>query len=65
MVKERSRMDQNAFNLWGMAAMGEIFSLGGWLSFMSSQRMAHACPDANYSFASAAKCASSLGLVAD
>jgi hypothetical protein len=32
-LKERSRMDLNAFDLWGMAAIGDIFSLGGRLLY--------------------------------
>jgi hypothetical protein len=58
-------MDLNAIDLWGMAVMGEIFSTGGILSFISSQRKMCACPEATFSLASAAKCLIALGLVAD
>ncbi len=58
-------MDLTAFDFWGMVAMGNIFSSGGRLSFISSQRIMRACPTATFSFASAAKCASALGVVAD
>ena len=64
-LNERSRMDLNAFDLWGMAALGKIFSLGGRLPFISSQRTMQAGANATFSFVLVAKCASALGLVAD
>ncbi len=64
-LKERSRMDLKGFDLWGIAAMGNIFSSGGRMSFISSQRTMHSCPATTFFFASVAMCASALGLVVD
>ena len=62
-MNERSRKDLNAFDVW-MVAMGKIFSSSGRLSFISSLRTMQTCPDATFSFASAAKFPSVSGLVA-
>ena len=43
-LNDRSRIDLNALDLWGIAAIGEIFSWGGGLSLISSHRTSFACP---------------------
>jgi hypothetical protein len=57
-LKDRSKIDLNAFDLWGIAAIGEIFSWGGGLSLISSHRTSFACPTLSFSALSAAKCTS-------
>jgi hypothetical protein len=47
-LKDRSKIDLNAFDLWGIAAIGDIFSWGGGLSLISL----------TFLVLSAAKCAS-------
>ena len=37
-------MDRHCFDLWGIAAIGKIFSSGGGLSLMESHAMSLACP---------------------
>ena len=35
-LNDKSRINQNCFDLWGMAAIGEIFRFSGGLSLMDS-----------------------------
>jgi hypothetical protein len=63
--KDKSKIERYAFNLCGMAAIGEIFSWHGGSSFMSSHDTICACPMLTLSAASAAKCAMASGDRAD
>ncbi len=42
--KDRSSMDQNAFELYGIAAIGDIFNWGSGFSLMSPQKNSLAWP---------------------
>ncbi len=59
--KERSRIDRNTFDLWGIAAIGDTLSWEGGLSLMSSQRTSFAWPTLTFSALSSAKCARASG----
>ncbi len=59
--KERSRMEQKAFDLCGIATMGDIFSCVGGLSFMLFHRTSFAWPAFIFSTLSSAKWANALG----
>ncbi len=63
--KERSRIDQNALDLWGMAAMGEILSQMVGSSLMLSHSTSFACPAVTLATLSLAKCAMATGDNAD
>jgi hypothetical protein len=52
---DRSSMDQNAFDLCGIAAMGDIFSSGGGLSLMVTHSITHAWFVLIFSLISSAK----------
>ena len=54
--KDKSRIDQNSFDLCGIAAIGDILSSGGGLSFILSQSTRRACFVCTFSSASALKC---------
>ncbi len=60
-VKDRSKIERNAFDLWGMAAIGEILSCGGGLSLMSSHLMSTACPAATFAILLSRKCSIASG----
>ena len=57
-LRDRSKIDLNALDLWGIVAIGEIFSWGGGLSLISFHRISFVCPTLTFSALSAAKCAS-------
>jgi hypothetical protein len=61
-LNERSKIERKAFNLWGIAAIGDIFSSFGGFSLIESHDKILACFNATFSFASVVKClrASSL-----
>ena len=59
-LRDRSKIDLNALDLWGIATIGEIFSWGGRLSLISSHRISFACPTLTLLAHSTAKCASAL-----
>ncbi len=60
-VKDRSKIEQNTFDLWGMAAIGEILYCGGGLSLMSSHRTRIACPAATFAILLSWKCLIAFG----
>ncbi len=55
-VKERSKLDLNAFDLCGIAAIGKILTCDGGESFISSHFTRMACPTATFAIASRQKC---------
>ncbi len=63
--KERSSIERNAFDLCGMADIGDIFSCSGGLSLMSPHSTIRACLVLTFSAASSAKCTSASGDNAD
>jgi hypothetical protein len=63
--KERSKIDRNALDLWGMAAIGDILSCGGGLSLIASQGTRRAWFVRSFSCISSVKCWIALGVVAD
>ena len=56
--KDRSRIDLKAFDLCGIAAIGETFICCGGLSLILSHSTIIACPVATFSRASSLKCSS-------
>ena len=58
-------MEQIAFDLCGITAIGDIFSCFGGLSLMSSHRTIRACLVLTNSSAFSEKCASAFGDNAD
>jgi hypothetical protein len=54
--KDRSNINRNAFNLYGIAVIGETLICVGWLSFISSHSTIVACPMATFLAASCLKC---------
>jgi hypothetical protein len=62
---DRSRIDRKAFDLCGIAAIGDILSLCGGLSFILSHTKRRACFVQIFSVISSAKCASASGESAD
>ena len=59
--KDKSRIDQYAFDVCGIAVMGEIFSSLGGLSLMESHTMSRAWSILTFSAASAVKCSNAPG----
>jgi hypothetical protein len=62
---DRLRIDQYAFDLCGITAIGKICSCGGGLSFISSHATIQAWLVFTFSNASAAKCSMAPGVNAD
>ncbi len=63
--KDRSNIDRNAFNLCGIAAIGETFICIGGLLFILSHSTIVACPMATFLAASCLKCSSASTNSAD
>jgi hypothetical protein len=59
-LNERSKIKRKAFNLWGIAAIGDIFSSFGGFSLIESYDTILACFNATFSLASVAKCLRAL-----
>jgi hypothetical protein len=55
--KERSKKDQNCFDLWGIAAIRDIFSSASGLSLMESHATSLAWPTYTFSVTYSLKCA--------
>ncbi len=63
--KDKSKIDLKAFDLCGIAAIGEILFCGGGLSLILSHAIRHACLVCSFSLISSAKCLSASGDLAD
>ncbi len=63
--KDKSRIEQNAFDLCGIATIGEIFNSLGGLSLISSHGTMRARLVRTFSAASSAKCEMASGMSAD
>ncbi len=63
--KERSRIDWNAFDLWGIAAIGDTFICGGGVFLMSSHKTIFACLHFTFLSASCLKCSSASADIAE
>ena len=59
-LNERSKIERKAFDLWGIVAIGNIFSSFGGFSLIESHDKILACFNATFSFASVAKCSRAL-----